>query len=383
VTLFERRNRPAPQVVGPEILEIMNNSPSWLNEACQLPVAFAQVREDALLDMEVVRQLGERVRVLMVASGGCTAAALASLSQTASLHLVDPNPAQLALTRLKVHLLATATPAERLELLGHAPMDPTLRRVRMTGDLEALGLAAHTLGPEELVGRLGPDHAGRYERLFAALQEAMRTVISDLAEVLSLEDPTAQARLVEANTELGGTLDRAFDQVMALPNLVRLFGEGATRNRVEPFARHFARRTRHVLATLPAATNPYLWQMLRGRFPPAVVYPWLAAASPARLPTITWSAVPMANTLAEAHSSFDLVHLSNILDWLPADEARHTLELAGHALRSGGLVLIRQLNSTLDIPALGGLFAWQPLAPALHARDRSFFYRGLYLGRKP
>jgi len=46
-------------------------------------------------------------------------------------------------------------------------------------------------------------------------------------------------------------------------------------------------------------------------------------------------------------------------------------------------VLIRQLNSTLDIPALGAQFAWEESeAAALHAADRSFFYRGLHLGRK-
>ena len=34
---------------------------------------------------------------------------------------------------------------------------------------------------------------------------------------------------------------------MALPHLVRLFGEEATKNPVEPFARHFARRIRHAM----------------------------------------------------------------------------------------------------------------------------------------
>ena len=64
--------------------------------------------------------------------------------------------------------------------------------------------------------------------------------------------------------ELGRALDTAFDQVMALPNLVRLFGEQATANPVQPFARHFAEQTRHILATLPAADNPYLAQLFRG-----------------------------------------------------------------------------------------------------------------------
>lgn len=87
--------------------------PAWVNEAAALPVAFAQVREDPLLDRWVTEQLSDGSKILMIASGGCTAALLATLPNVAHLHLVDPNPAQLALTRLKLHLLETADPSER------------------------------------------------------------------------------------------------------------------------------------------------------------------------------------------------------------------------------------------------------------------------------
>jgi S-adenosylmethionine-diacylglycerol 3-amino-3-carboxypropyl transferase len=91
----------------------------------------------------------------------------------------------------------------------------------------------------------------------------------------------------------------------------------------------------------------------------------------------------MAEALEAAPASFDFVHLSNILDWLSPEKARATLELAWRALRHGGRTLIRQLNSVLDIPSLGPMFHWlTPEANDLHARDRSFFYRALHLGRK-
>ena len=91
----------------------------------------------------------------------------------------------------------------------------------------------------------------------------------------------------------------------------------------------------------------------------------------------------MAEVLQAQPAAFDFVHLSNILDWLSPDEARATLDLAWRALRPGGWTLIRQLNSNLDIQALGERFQWQRTpAEALHNRDRSFFYRGLHLGRK-
>src|SRR5262245_49421848 len=95
----------------------------WVLEAAPLPVAFAQVREDPLLDLWVVEQLPANASVIQIASGGCTAAFLAAkANNVARIHLVDPNPAQIALARLKLRLIQTSDPAERLSLLGHAPM---------------------------------------------------------------------------------------------------------------------------------------------------------------------------------------------------------------------------------------------------------------------
>ena len=240
------------------------------------------------------------------------------------------------------------------------------------------------MGSLDFVAKAGPDHAGRYERVFAQLRESLGGHSCALAAVLRWRDPAEQARRVAPSTELGRALDESFDAVLALPNLVRLFGAGATKNPAELFSRHFARRTRHVLATLPAAENPFLWQMLAGQFPAGVVSPWLAAPIPQRLPRLIWTLGLMNDALGEAEpEAFDFVHLSNILDWLTPAEAATTLARTWSALRPGGRVLIRQLNSTLEIPALGAQFDWEDgEAEALHAADRSFFYRRLHLGRK-
>jgi S-adenosylmethionine-diacylglycerol 3-amino-3-carboxypropyl transferase len=257
------------------------------------------------------------------------------------------------------------------------------RRARLEAELATLGLAADSLGPAAYVAGVGPDHVGRYECVFAALQKALDGYDDELEALLRLNDPAEQQRRIAPETALGRALDGALDEVMALPNLVRLFGEEATRNAVEVFSRHFARRIRHVLATLPADQNPYLWQMLRGCYPEGVASPWLGEPAPSRMLPVTWSATFMAESLEAAPASFDFVHLSNILDWLSREKARATLELAWRALRPGGWTLIRQLNSILDIPSLGPLFHWlTPQANDLHGRDRSFFYRALHLGRK-
>jgi S-adenosylmethionine-diacylglycerol 3-amino-3-carboxypropyl transferase len=357
--------------------------PPWVAAAARLPVAFAQVREDPELDRWVVDRIGHAARVVMVASGGCTAAAMAATSNIDSLELVDPNPAQIALARLKMRLLETTSRDERLALMGHAYMDQAARAEVLGSTLAFLALDSDTVGPMDLVAALGPDHSGRYERLFATLAATLRGHEEALVRALGMEDPTAQGRHVAADTELGRVLDRAFDTVMALPNLVGLFGEGATRNPREPFSSHFAGRTRRAFGTFPASTNPFLWQMLLGRFPPRCEHAWLRAARSPRLPPVTWTVAPMVEALQAHAADCDVVHLSNILDWLSPEAARRTLDLAGAALRDDGWVIVRQLNSTLDIPALGARIRWhRESSEALLARDRSFFYRAIHVGQR-
>src|SRR5262245_458719 len=105
--------------------------PSWVSQAAQLPVAFAQVRDDPLPDAWVVKRLDPAARVIMIASGGCTLAFLAARSRVARVDVVDPNPAQIALARLKLHLLQRVDSAGRLALLGHAPMSADEREARL------------------------------------------------------------------------------------------------------------------------------------------------------------------------------------------------------------------------------------------------------------
>ena len=361
-----------------------STSAPWVEEAAGLPLAFAQVREDPRIDRRVAERLGSGARVCMVASGGCTAAVLATLPNVAAIHIVDPNPAQLALTRLKLRLLETAEPEYRLALLGHVEMNKHTRVADLRSELAALELPGDTFGRLDVHLHTGADYAGRYERCFFALQWDLFVEQRDeLRAVLSLRNPVEQARRVAPDTDLGRRIDDVFDSVLALPNLVRLFGEGATRNPVEPFSRHFARRLRIAFATLPAAENPFLWQMLAGRYPDGHPADWFTLPRQVPSAAITWRQAFMTDALREKPGEFDLVHLSNILDWLSPAEATATLELTARALRPGGRVLIRQLNSTLDIPASGPMFEWHAATAAeLHATDRSFFYRALHLGRK-
>ena len=178
-------------------------------------------------------------------------------------------------------------------------------------------------------------------------------------------------------------LDAAFADAFALPGLVALFGAEATRNALSPFDRHFLDRLAWALDHLPAADNPFLWQVLAGRYPRAAAADWLDL--PARPPrcTVACHASRMDALLAGNPACYDLIHLSNILDWLSADAAAALLAAATAALRPGGRLIIRQLNSSLDIPASAQALSWErERGDRLHATDRSFFYRRLLVARR-
>jgi S-adenosylmethionine-diacylglycerol 3-amino-3-carboxypropyl transferase len=360
----------------------MTEAESWAQKVAAYPVAFSQVREDALGDLELVENQKGPLNILMVASGGCTAALLASNPKVRSLTLVDPNPAQIALARLKLELLANYDTDRRLQILGHRPW--TGREECLGALLAELGLDSEIFGPFSELTELGPDQIGRYEQVFARIRDKMATESALLDDLFQLTDRALQVQSLARGTALGESLERAFESVFSLPNLIAIFGSGATSNRVQAFSDHFIERTRVAMGLFLAKSNPYLAQVFYGRFLGGALSPWLGLPRAPVSAHIDALEADMASALRNCKAaSFDIVHLSNILDWLDSDSIKELLELSSRALRAGGLTVIRQLNSTVDILAADQSFVWdEEWGESLHKRDRSYFYRMIYVGRK-
>jgi S-adenosylmethionine-diacylglycerol 3-amino-3-carboxypropyl transferase len=358
---------------------------AWALLAARLPLAFAQVREDPRLDLELASVLPYDGTVVMVASGGDTAVCL-SWVPLKRLLLVDMNSAQLELSRLKWHLAQTLKSREVMRLLGHLPMPGEKRREVLELCFEKLRVPQDVFGPLEVVATLGPDHAGRYEITFAELRQALGGSGEYVMQALQSGDSSQAAALLALGTQSGEVLDEALASVMSLANLVCLFGAEATQNPRLPFHRHFAGRIRDAVARPEANANPFLWQMLAGRFPDEVSYDWIQHChghTTARTePEYKHGRMKEVLESLEAES-VDLVHLSNILDWLSEEDATATLEAARRVLKPGGKVILRQLNSTLDVPYLDCGLVWDTyLGRELQARDRSFFYPHIHVGTR-
>lgn len=342
----------------------------WAVAASTMPLAFAQVREDPRLDLRLAERLAPGATVLMIASGGETGACLSRLPL--DIHLADMNAAQIELARLKWNL-AKGPPQLAMELLGYAFIPPGERADR----LRAAGLRADIFGPAERVARYGPDYCGRYEIAFAALRRCLAPVRDELHAMLRSPVPVA------LSDTLGDALDAAFAEVMRLENLVQLFGEQATQNPRRPFHEHFAARTRKIISSQAPAANPFLWQILAGCFPAHHPYDWLTDRRPV-IARAHWHHGRMDDVMEGfPAASVDLLHLSNILDWLSPEEATRVLHGAARILKPGARVIIRQLNSSLEIASLESAFHWDDaLGHEMERSDMSYFYPGILIGER-
>ncbi|PAW66664.1 MAG: hypothetical protein B9S38_13415 [Verrucomicrobiia bacterium Tous-C4TDCM] len=354
-------------------IEMSAGPDAWARRAASLPLAFAQVREDPRLDLELARRVSAGGTVVMIASGGETAACLGRLPLW--LVAVDINPAQLALARVKWELAGKVPADDAMALLGHLPMPVAERERVMKKLLDELGLEGDVFGPPEWIAERGVDHGGRYEVCFAELRARLEPWRGELEAMLNSERAMKDFD--------GAALDAAFAGVMSLENLVCLFGQEATQNPRRSFSDHFTARTREVIRRMPPRANPFLWQILAGCFPPDCRYDWLEDDRP-MVAEVEWRQGKMNAVLdSMAEESAELVHLSNILDWLSPDEARATLRSARRVMKPGGQVILRQLNSTLGNEGLDAGIAWDvDLGKAMEARDRSYFYPHIHVGSR-
>jgi pyrroloquinoline quinone (PQQ) biosynthesis protein C len=272
-----------------------------------------------------------------------------------------------------------------MQILGYLPMPFKERKTIIKGFLLALGYETTVLGDLSRIAKQGLDYAGRYEQVFQEIRSELAPYAEQLHALFALPTIDEQVHMLAPQAPLGSALDRALDRVMSQENLVGLFGEKATANRVQEFSRHFAERIRAYAAEHKAAKSPWLAHLLLGNFYDEERFDWLMTQSMPTKVQLHYEQGLMNTVLATTEAeTYNVIHLSNILDWLTQEEATETLALAYKALKPGGIVIIRQLNSNLAIPLLGQQFKWDSKrGDELTLNDRSFFYRHVLVGVKP
>ena len=315
------------------------------------PLQFAVVREDPRVEFEVLERHPAR-RALLVASGGCTALALAARRPELELTLVDPNPAQLQWVERKVEGLANLDRAEGRLAFNIDCDDP--QGLSEAGNFEALFRSYRRFLFEFAVERSELESAFRAER-------ALEPLVRDLLDHPYW--PVAHAMHFGA------------------PLLEAMFGPDATQH-AEPgsYPDYFRRVFERGLTRPDARDNPFLHHVFLGHYldRPGCLPEFLAR--PPRDPRY----VALEQSLGEVEDfgRYDFIGLSNVMDWMGPEDVAGLLGRLRAEARPGATVLWRQLNNDRDLQEqLAPEFRFdRDLQVRLHRADRSLFYSSLHVG---
>jgi S-adenosylmethionine-diacylglycerol 3-amino-3-carboxypropyl transferase len=346
---------------------------------------YAQVWEDADVLLAGLDVQPDDV-CLSIASAGDNALALVGAG-AARVIAVDLNPAQLACLALRVAAYRELKHGELLELLGSRP---STRRAelyqRCRGALTADVRAYWDAWPEAIAGGVGA--AGRFERYFECFRRRVLPLVhrpATIHHLLEGGEPRVRRNFFAArwDTWRWRLLFRLFFSRWALGRFGRdpaffRYVEGSVAGRI-------LARTGHALTELNPAENPYLHWILRGTHGAAL--PWALRPENftrirARLDRLEWHRLSLEDFVASGRAAgVSKFNLSDIFEYMSAENCRHLLSRLAEASRSGGrLAYWNLLAPRHRPPSLADRL--RPLgetAERLHRGDKTWFYSAFVL----
>ena len=146
------------------------------------------------------------------------------------------------------------------------------------------------------------------------------------------------------------------------------------------YPRYFRAMIERGLMAAHAHENYFLHHIFLGAYRPGALPPFLV--QPARDYRFDWIEGPIDKV--PDLDSYDLVNLSNIMDWMSAEEALPMVERLRAQMRVGGTVIWRQLNNDRNRQSwFGDGFTFDGDRDArLATADRSIFYSSIHVGTK-
>jgi S-adenosylmethionine-diacylglycerol 3-amino-3-carboxypropyl transferase len=349
-------------------------------------IAFSQVREDPRIELRVIQELVKHqrpLRILLVASGGCTALSLLTSPAIAKIEAIDLNPAQLHFVELRRQALLHLSLAEQLRLIGADQAASDRDRLSIYANLRAYlpqpTQAFWDTRQEQIA--FGVNRVGRFEQLFRELAAKFAQFgIAPLKEPLTAIQHPQWRNL--------------FEQVFEREKLVQTFGKSAVNYSMDrSFGEHFADVFAQALQRFNPNENYFLTQVWGDRYTDDLAGEGLPlylqdsaqkdirALGTDRLQLHQGKFIDRLQQLAEVER-FDLIQFSNISDWMPLSDLHQMLTDAIACLKSGGAIIGRRLNGDHHLAAIMAehIAIDRPLSQELLASDRSFFYREVVVG---
>ena len=317
------------------------------------PVQFAVVREDPKIEAKLVclHQVNE---VLLIASGGCTAFTLQSLFPSLNLTLLDFNPAQLELIEEKKRVLSN------IDSKVH-------RRTFNIGTSDSRGL----------------NQCGNFESLFRGLREFIFDLVAGEEQIRTLFEERDGFKRAPKLLFSSRYWSVAFDMFFGDSILNAMFGPDATQH-AEPgsYPTYFRKVFERGLVSDQAFDNYFLHHVFLGYYldrPNCLPYYLTVPPRDYRFQMVEGT-IDQVSDLGR----FDLVSLSNIMDWMSPADITSLLGNLKSQMKSGAIVIFRQLNNPTDLETyFGDSFQFDSvLENKLLEYERSLFYSGLHIGKK-
>jgi S-adenosylmethionine-diacylglycerol 3-amino-3-carboxypropyl transferase len=344
-------------------------------------IVFAQVREDAAVEVAALATCEPPKVAFCIGSGGCTAFSLLT-GGLARLHVVDLNPAQLDLLELKKAALTGLPYPEMLRCMTvDARPDYPALRPRLTPEASAFWDAR----PWQLA--LGLNQCGRIER---GLKRAMRLCLPLLLGRRRIEAMFLQMDLAAQRAFYRTCWDTwrwrcVFRWALSRPVLRLFYGKPFVDRLPAEFPRLMKRQIDAAFLEFPIAENGYLWQTFLGRYPPGEnglpIYLRRAhhAAVQAGLAHTSLECSDAAGWLeAQAPASIGFYALSNILEVTTPAYAARLMDAILKTAKPGAVVCVRSIFPPGREELCGPHAALTPdlaLSEALARSDRSLFCR--------
>jgi S-adenosylmethionine-diacylglycerol 3-amino-3-carboxypropyl transferase len=343
-------------------------------------VRYGSVWEDADVLCEALAPVARGGRLLSIASAGDNALALLTLDPT-EVVAVDLSPAQIACVELRVAAFRTLERDQRLAFLGvTASATRAATYASLRGRLTERARAFWDSQPRAIAD--GPIHAGKFERYFRTFRRWVLPLVHSEGTIREL---CAAKSIADQRAFYAGRWD-----TWRWRALFRLFFSRAVMGRLGrdpeffaavegPVAGRILERTRYALTELPVASNPFFSYIMNGTFTAAALPRYLApqheSAIRDRLDRLRLAEGP----IEAAAGRFDGFNLSDVFEYMSgAEHERCYAALLERARPGARLVYWNLLAPRARPPALADRARpLAPLAEALHARDRAWFYQRL------
>lgn len=316
-------------------------------------VQFAVVREDPMIEAELVRSTNAN-DVLLIASGGCTALTLQALFPDLRMTLVDFNPAQLDRVRDKIRALHTEDDVTRQQLFNIENSSPK-----------------------------GLNQCGNFESLFRGLREFIFDLVADEVEIRRLFEEDGHHANVSELLFSNKYWSVVFDLFFSDELLNTMFGPEATQHADSgSYPRYFQSLFEKGLSSSHAFNNYFLHHVFLGYYlsrPECLPYYLFSPPTDYHFQMIEGT----LNDVSELQH-YDIISLSNIMDWMPLFEIASLIKHLQNGMRSGAIVLYRQLNNSIDLSTyFGDSFVFdQELGDRLLEMERSLFYSSVSVAKR-